>query len=144
MGAYTFQRRFVPYVKDGSKPHTIRSRRRHPDKPGNRLRLQTGPRMKPELLFYVPCCSVVDVVIEPAARYIEVDGSALSEDEANLLAWIDGFRSTGDSAHSPGQALTEMLWFWETEHPEEKYFVGHKIGWDFERREKGNGTIKLC
>lgn len=46
MPAYSFQKRFVPYIQDGSKRQTIRSRRKHPAKPGDTLYLYYGLRTK--------------------------------------------------------------------------------------------------
>ncbi len=44
MGLYNFKARFVPFVLDGSKTHTIRAKRRYPAKPGDTLYLYTGLR----------------------------------------------------------------------------------------------------
>ena len=46
MGLYNFQARFVPFILNGAKTHTIRAIRTNPDKPGNTLHLYTGLRQK--------------------------------------------------------------------------------------------------
>ncbi len=46
MPAYSFKERFVPFILDGTKTQTVRSRRRHPAKPGDTLYLYSGLRTK--------------------------------------------------------------------------------------------------
>jgi hypothetical protein len=46
MPAYSFKERFVPMVVDGSKPHTVRSRRKYPAKVGDNVSLFFGMRTK--------------------------------------------------------------------------------------------------
>jgi hypothetical protein len=46
MPAYSFKERFVPMVVDGSKPHTVRSRRKYPAKVGDPVSLFFGMRTK--------------------------------------------------------------------------------------------------
>ncbi len=46
MPAFSYKERFVPFVLDGSKPHTIRARRKNPAKPGDMLYHYFGLRTK--------------------------------------------------------------------------------------------------
>jgi hypothetical protein len=46
MPAYSFKERFVPMVVDGSKPHTVRNRRKYPAKVGDNVSLFFGMRTK--------------------------------------------------------------------------------------------------
>lgn len=120
MGLYNFQPRFVPFVKDGSKRHTIRAKRVHPDKPGNTLHLYIGLRTRGvELIGRSTCLHVEDIVISEALQ-VFVDGVELSASEKNALAFCDGFRSRGVE-----HAFEEMMEFWEGRLP----FVGDIIHW---------------
>ncbi|MGH9747257.1 MAG: hypothetical protein ACRD59_14265 [Candidatus Acidiferrales bacterium] len=130
MGLYGFKARFVPYVLAGTKTHTIRSVRAHPDKPGNVMHLYTGLRTKKaKLLMRVECvkvesiaitCEVKDLKGGGAARLVyrvEIDGIALDSSELEALARRDGF---------PG-GWSEMFAFWQDEH--DFPFSGHVIHW---------------
>jgi hypothetical protein len=121
MGLYNFKKRFAPYVRDGSKRHTIRAKRKHPDKPGDTVHLYTGLRTKhTELLGRSICVRVEDIRIT-IDRQIYIDGVLLSDSEKNALAFCDGFRSRG-VAH----AFDEMMEFWEgRSFP----FIGDVIHW---------------
>ncbi len=131
MGLYNFHHRFAPHILDGSKTHTIRDRRKHPDKPGNLCHLYTGLRHKgAQLLGRAPCVRVQEIRIEcgfiPHSPVpvlwsaIHIDGAQLSITESEALARRDGFRP------STGSALVEMLGFWEGRLP----FQGDLIHWD--------------
>jgi hypothetical protein len=116
MGLYNFQERFVPFILDGRKTHTIRAPRANPDKPGNMLHLYTGLRHKgARLLMRVPCVKVEEIVITdtPLPR-ISIDGILLDLDEEETLARRDGF-----------QNFAEMMQFWNGRLP----FSGQVIHW---------------
>jgi hypothetical protein len=127
MGLYNFQKRFVPFILDGRKTHTIRGLRVHPDKPGNTLHLYTGLRLKrikgksqAKLLMRVPCVRVEEIEIVDGGfgdehhATIRVAGEILEKDEREALARRDGFES-----------LEQMIHFWRGRLP----FRGHIIHW---------------
>lgn len=121
MGLYNFQARFVPYVEDGSKMHTIRAPRKRQEQPGNMLHLYTGLRHKgARLLKRVQCAKVQAIRI--SVDGIWIDGVKLAGDEADLLAWRDGFRRNGNDSTC---AFEYMLSFWEGRLP----FEGQIIHW---------------
>ncbi len=125
MGLYNFQDRFVPFILDGRKRHTIRAKRKNPDKPGNTLYLYRGLRRKgAKLLMRVPCVKVQEILIDtpypdhevmlPWDVTVTIDGVGLGADELERLASADGFRS-----------WEEMVCFWDGRLP----FEGHIIHW---------------
>ena len=120
MGLYNFQQRFVPFILAGTKTHTIRARRRYPDKPGDTLHLYTGLRTKKaKLLMRVPCVRIEEIEIFCVERgqcppYVFVDGMGLDYSERHQLALRDGFHD-----------FTEMAAFWDDRLP----FEGHIIHW---------------
>lgn len=119
MGLYNFKKQFMPAILSGSKRHTIRSRRTHPDKPGNTLHLYTGLRQKgSQLLMRVPCTRIEEITITHDGL-INVDGRYLSRREQEELAKADGFVSA-----------REMLTFWDGRLP----FEGHIIHWNYGKR----------
>jgi len=130
VGLYNFQKRFAPFVLDGSKTHTIRAKRKHADKPGNPFHGYTGLRTKnAELLIRSTVVKVEDILIRKTASLfqeavelfeIAIDGVGLEPDEKNALAWSDGFRSSGKSG-----AFAEMMEFWDGQLP----FRGDLIHW---------------
>lgn len=114
MGLYNFQKRFVPMILDGSKTHTIRAQRAHPDKPGNVLHLYTGLRQKgARLLMRVRCTKVEEIQIY-ASCHISIDGQMLDFSERTQLAQRDGFKDFAD-----------MMFFWAGRLP----FRGHILHW---------------
>jgi hypothetical protein len=118
MGLYNFQERFVSMILDGTKMHTIRSRRARPDKPGNTLYLYSGLRHKGARLLMRAVCTKVEHIwiedLEEEGFRITVDGFVLAPDECDCLAKADGFSS-----------FAEMMNFWEGKLP----FYGHIIHW---------------
>lgn len=123
MGIYNFQRRFAPMIMDGSKTHTIRADRVHPDKPGNTLHLYTGLRRPGAvLLMRVPCIAVekIEIWITPGnTRVVLISGVALDAGEAEALARRDGFKNFRD-----------MMEFWDGRLP----FSGQIIHWKWTRK----------
>lgn len=127
MGLYNFKERFAPFILDGSKTHTIRGKRKHPDRPGNTLHLFTGLRTRnARLLMRQPCVAVHEITIEVIETNlldvwrITIDGDELAPDEMQALAWSDGFRENGREL-----ALRTMMAFWKGRLP----FLGHIIHW---------------
>lgn len=120
MGLYNFQALFAPMIMAGTKKHTIRSRRAHPDKPGNTLHLYLGLRTRSvQLLKRALCVKVEEIEIRAEGPtytdvVISIDGVELSRDECESLAVRDGFTSFAD-----------MMEFWQGRFP----FSGHVIHW---------------
>lgn len=121
MGLYNFQKRFVPFILDGRKTHTIRGVRANPDKPGNTLHLYTGLRQKgATLLMRVLCVRVEEIEIRDGIfgdenhAAVSIDGASLDRSEREALAVRDGFES-----------FEQMIQFWRGRLP----FKGHVIHW---------------
>jgi hypothetical protein len=117
MGLYNFQERFVPKIMRGEKTHTIRAKRRNPDKPGNTLHLYVGLRRRgAALLMRVPCAKVEHIRIRRRPQGVYIEGQLLSADECELLAQRDGFTH-----------FAEMMEFWRGRLP----FEGNIIHWKY-------------
>jgi len=136
MGLYNFQPRFVPFILDHSKTHTIRSDRVHRDNAGNIMHLFTGLRHPgARCLMRCPCVKVERIEITEMP-HILIDGNMLTEDECNQLAWRDGFRPADKD-----DAFITMMEFWSGRLP----FFGHIYHWNPEiqlrplRHSKGYG-----
>jgi hypothetical protein len=114
MGLYNFKLQFVRMILDGSKPHTIRTPRRYPDRPGSPMHLYHGCRvLKPAVrLGTFDCESVKPIVLDLAAGLVEVAGVKLCADECSALAWRDGFRPAGSTLAKPGDSFSLMRGFW--------------------------------
>jgi hypothetical protein len=120
MGAYNFKPRFVPFIRNETKRHTIRAKRARPDKPGNTLHLFTGQRTKAcRRIGRAICIKVEDIVIS-ASHQVFVDGVELNASEKNALAYCDGFRAGGVP-----RAFELMMKFWEGRLP----FHGDIVHW---------------
>lgn len=92
MPAYNFQARFVPLILDGSKPHTIRLRRKRRTREGDLLKLFTGQRTKQCFLIAETICMKVEPVkIYPYSKDITLNGKDLSTNEITEFALADGF-----------------------------------------------------
>jgi hypothetical protein len=139
MGLYNFQPRFVPYILEGTKTHTIRAERRHMDMPGRTMHLYTGLRHKgARLLMRVRCVKIEFVKFETDGRVrigARIDGYdpkdsggagvpggflELDEDEKIALAWRDGFRfpETWRKRDRHGVSCFDlMLEFWRERLP---------------------------
>lgn len=114
MGLYGFKRQFVAPIKAGTKTHTIRGLRKHPDKAGNVVHLYYALRTsRCELIGRYYCTRVDDLLIDKAGN-IHICGSSLTLDEMEHLACRDGFAD-----------LRAMLNFWDGRLP----FEGHIIHW---------------
>jgi len=152
MPAYSFQERFVPWVKDGSKRQTIRSRRKKGfAKKGDTLYLYFAMRTKYCKKLKETTCKdartiiitssgivllsgrmddvFVQIVMDQLKRGVNKNriGPVLTTDEANQLAWDDGFRPDGSTAKNPKGCFALMLRWWKQTH--ELPFVGDIIYW---------------
>jgi uncharacterized protein YqfB (UPF0267 family) len=120
MGLYNFQERFVPNILTGQKTHTIRAKRKNPDKAGNTLHLYVGLRRRgAALIMRARCIKVEDIVLRVDNQdhlQVIIDGVALDQSEKELFAQRDGFSS-----------FWEMCEFWNGLYP----FNGDLIHWKF-------------
>ncbi len=131
-----FKARFVPFILDGSKTHTIRATRKNPPRTGEACHCYTGLRTKAcRLLGRWRCVKVESILIHEEKldnhgrhrmMMIAINGEHLTLDECRALAWRDGFRSA-----SPRLAFAEMIEYWEDRRFP---FVGHLIHWNFNER----------
>jgi hypothetical protein len=153
MPAYSFQSRFVPFVEEGSKPQTIRARRKKGfAKKGDRLYLYFGLRTKwCRKLREEICTQVRTVIITELDVYVlshrlndldvqhEIDhmakhgtpsqGIRLDETLRNTFAWVDGFRPEASTKEKPGEAFNLMIRFWRHTHDLSSPFIGDLIEW---------------
>lgn len=110
-----FQPRFVPFIEDGSKTHTIRAKRKIAPKVGETCHCYTGLRHKgARLLGRWKCVRVQEVRImygvlnQPVM--VVIDGVILSGDEANSFFHRDGFRDGGGGEKYPSIVQAAELW----------------------------------
>lgn len=103
MPAYNFQRRFMPMILSGEKPHTIRRRRKYPTKVGDTLQMYVGLRTKSAFKFAeATCIDITPIDISPLEKRIMKTISPsvsawLSNDEIRRLAYRDGFGGDCDA-----------------------------------------------
>jgi hypothetical protein len=120
MGLYNFKKQFAPHIKSGRKRHTIRAKRKHPDKPGNPFHGYTGLRTKAAekvasgTITRVEDIRITDDFDGAVVPKIYIEGAPLTRDECELLAYADGFDNFAD-----------MLKFWCGRLP----FTGDLIHW---------------
>lgn len=125
MGAYNFKPQFESDIMSDLKRHTIRAKRKNPDKPGNLLSLFVGMRTKKcRLLKRRRCVRVRDILIYErgdGSLGVVVDQMELGCYEKELLAMSDGFPHFG-----------AMSAFWKHEHRREGPldFAGDLIHWE--------------
>lgn len=107
MGLYNFKLRFVKPIQDGTKTHTIRAKRKHPQKVGELMYLYCGLRQKGafRIIPPPPCTKVEDILLQRDGS-IYVAEVKLSLDEMEQLARRDGFSD-----------LPEMMQFWDGKFP---------------------------
>ncbi len=150
MPAYSFKERFVPFVVNGSKPHTIRSIRKNRAKKGDTLYLYFGLRTKyVRKLREEVCNNAISINIDEIFGIVLYDHllskqeeeialinptdhrlgatKILSSIERDQLAWYDGFRPDGSSESQPYGSYNLMLRFWRQTHA--LPFVGDIIYW---------------
>lgn len=148
-----FKSRFAAFVENGTKTHTIRATRKITPHAGEICHCYANPRQKTmRLLGRWPCIKVepVQIFMCGDGRFsVHIGEHELTQDEKDLLAWRDGFRS-----YKP--AFVEMMRFWSETHgnsfavlvnsaaypPGEPVaitchaaldFSGHLIHWDYSR-----------
>ena len=152
MPAYSFKARFVEFVKNGSKPGTIRDFRKYPTVAGQLAHLYYAMRTKSctKLVAVSPKIRAVNVLlvtndrrimlfdtnwIDPSKRDAIKNGKysvagcnhrVLTASEANELAWKDGFRHSDDAVKVEG-CFDMMLDFWQQTHS--LPFLGNHIIW---------------
>mgnify|MGYP000940126034 CR=1 FL=1 len=151
MPAYSFKEQFVPFIIDGTKPHTIRARRNKGfAKEGSILYLYYGLRTKWCKKLREEICTKVQTIIisetdiwlcpdrlndEDAQSMIDLfsegtdisfHAKKLTRKEADLLAWKDGFRQEPTGVSSIGN-FEIMLKFWKDTH--QLPFIGDFIQW---------------
>lgn len=134
MGIYNFQERFVSRIEADppDKTHTIRAKRKYPDKPGDPMYLYTALRTKRARRLRaggrseVPTCSAVQDIRIVRSRgkraQIFIDGERLTVDEAEAFARRDGFTSFAD-----------MMQFWTGRLP----FSGDVYHWTVKPKRGG-------
>lgn len=124
MGLYNFKKQFEHDIMADLKRHTIRAKRKYPDKPGRMLHLYVGLRQKgARLLKRRQCTKVQDISILHGIKgwytpMVLIDGVELSRPERELLARSDGFRN-----------FRAMILFWDGRLP----FKGDLIHWESDR-----------
>ena len=148
MPSYSFKERFVPMVMDGSKPHTIRARRKKGyAKIGSMLYLFSGLRTKfSRRLRTEPCTDVRTIIINQheivlcdyrlTDDQLTNDGwnkhlygrNFLTKTEMNKLAWKDGFRAEGSTLQNPDGSFDLMIRWWKQTHT--LPFIGDIIYWN--------------
>jgi hypothetical protein len=116
MGLYNFEARFVPYIKAGKKRHTIRARRKNPDRPGKTMYLYSGLRTKNAKLIMKTHCTRVEQISITTDQRVYINGVQLDGAELQQLARTDGFES-----------FTEMMNYWREK--DNLPFAGDIIHW---------------
>jgi hypothetical protein len=148
MPAYSFQERFVPFVKDGSKNHTIRKRRAKGfAKKGDTLYLYYGMRTKHCMKLREELCTDARTILitkHGVSIYaVRLDHreyelllnrklrhrvhESLTIRQGNMLAWRDGFRPEGSTINFCDGSYELMLRWWKQTH--ELPFIGDIIYW---------------
>lgn len=151
MPAYSFKERFVPWVKDGSKPGTIRAFRKHPVKVGDTAHLYYGMRTRycSKLMDPSPVIVEVQVLVITGNRrmyfldtnWLELDeresaitaamrkkynAQFMSDFEKDEFAWRDGFRFSDNPKKKHG-CFELMIRYWQ--QTDGLPFVGNYIRW---------------
>lgn len=132
-----FRPRFVPFVLEGSKTHTIRAERKRQPRAGEVCHCYTGLRTKKARLLGRWRC----VKVETIQIYERGDGTfgviitsrgdyhELGIAEKNALAWQDGFRDSGRRG-----AFASMMRYWVSTHGDRHGpldFTGDLIHWNY-------------
>lgn len=120
MVAYNFHKRFVPRIRDGSKPQTIRAERKRHARPGEEIQLYTGMRTRYCRLLGQPICEAIwPIVIELDAQIVLLNGRVIkASGELDAFAFQDGFDD-----------WDQMDGFWRKNHPGISAFRGVLIRW---------------
>lgn len=151
MALFNFQERFVEFIRNGSKTHTIRSIRKYPQKVGELMHLYCGLRTKhTQRIIEAPACKAVktifilpdqsvfivdEIMTAPEAQHPldnELERLIFNEKslclnilQKNELAWNDGFRP--DNAKSNEGSFELMIRWWSATH--QLPFAGHINYW---------------
>lgn len=135
-----FKRQFAPFVKNGTKTHTIRAERKDGKraKPGEGLHCYVDPRQKTmELLGRWVCVRVETIFITTRFNSkipleISIDGEFLGADEANAFLWRDGFRGPAPKGITlPAMYAAARHWKKELK---KGAFNGTVTHWDFKKK----------
>lgn len=122
MVAYSFQKRFAPWIEEGTKRHTIRADRRRHARPGEALQLYTGMRTTScrKIIADPLCTSVEQIQIDFDADGLIINALIDGQPVADLdeFALADGFES-----------LSDMAGFWVMHHGLLRAFHGVLISW---------------
>ena len=128
MGLYNFMPQFEGDILADKKRHTIRARRKYPDRPGSLLHLYVGLRRPgARLLKRRRCTRVEDVEISVKRGRaggvrldISIGGVRCSDRKIKALARADGFAS-----------VDKMAYFWIRRHSAHiTPFRGDLIHWE--------------
>lgn len=149
MGLYNFQERFVPFIQDGTKTHTIRAIRKYPQKVGALMHLFYGLRTKSakRIISAQPCKKVNTIIITRDYKIYLIEGvmnarecelfgrtknkskafcyNILNTNEKDELSWRDGFRI--DDKGTRIGCFDLMFRWWKQTH--ELPFAGHIQYW---------------
>lgn len=91
MPALNFSACFIEKVQSGKKRQTIRKRRKHPIKEGDRLYLYTGLRTKRARKLREEICIDVSALRIESEKEIFLNGKRLDQEAVKDLAVKDGF-----------------------------------------------------
>lgn len=127
MVAYSFQRRFIDRIEDGTKSQTIRADRRRHARPGEQLQLYFGMRTKHcRLLARRRCIDVLPISLlfddDPEYEGIILPGLGLMSlglGSLDEFAIADGFED-----------WAELKAFWREQHGDISEFEGVLIRWE--------------
>lgn len=152
MPAYSYKERFVPFVLDGSKPHTIRARRKNPPKPGDKLYHYFGMRTKwcrklreeichdvrtifigfmakrPVVIVFDQRLDDLQLATLLLGKTIDVGFEVLSDVKKDRFAWIDGIRPEGTTIDKNKGCFEIFFRFFKQMHG--LPFWGDIIYWD--------------
>lgn len=116
MPAYSFKKRFIEPIKNGSKTQTIRGKRKNQAKKGDTLYLYYGMRTKWCTKIGEAICEKTCDIEMSSKGNVFVNGDRLSIEERNLLAVQDGFKDFNEMYEwwdKIGLPFRGDLIFWE-------------------------------
>lgn len=101
------------------------------------------------LLFRAPVVRVEKfeaVWAHPFGPFLLIEENPLTDDEADLFAWRDGFRHPMSATHRTGYGSFHlMMEFWQKSHDlKNKRFHGQLIHWDYANRFSGRRRRLEC
>lgn len=120
MVAYSFNKRFLQPIVDGTKRQTIRKSRKRDARPGEELQLYVGMRTRYcELIGRATCSSVDAIELDfRDGREGVILGGEIILDDLDTFARRDGFEDWRD-----------LRQFWRHAHPGVLYFNGIIVQW---------------